>query len=82
MQREVQRVSLPKQVEKLIEDVSQMVERVNQSLQELTESVPDAAEKGWIHKNDVERITNQLRAPKRFCKLSIKLSGMQTIRID
>lgn len=69
MQREVQRVSLPKQVEKLIEDVSQMVERVNQSLQELTESVPDAAEKGWIHKNDVERITKSIESAKKILQI-------------
>lgn len=57
------------QVEKLIEDVSQMVERVNQSLQELTESVPDAAEKGWIHKNDVERITKSIESAKKILQI-------------
>lgn len=69
MQREAQRVSLPKQVEKLIEDVSQMVERVNQSLQEFTESVPDAAKKGWIHKNDVERITKSIESAKKILQI-------------
>ncbi len=69
MQREAQRVSLPKQVEKLIEDVSQMVERVNQSLQELTESVPDSAKKGLIHKNDVERITKSIESAKKILQI-------------
>lgn len=69
MQREAQRVSLPKQVEKLIEDVSQMVERVNQSLQELTESVPDSAKKGLIQKNDVERITKSIESAKKILQI-------------
>ena len=69
MQREAQRVSLPKQVEKLIEDVSQMEKRVKQSLQELTESVPDAAKKGWIHKNDVERITKSIESAKKILQI-------------
>lgn len=69
MQREAQRVALPKQVEKLIEDVSQMVERVNQSLQELTESVPDAAKKGWIHTNDVERIAKSIESAKKILQI-------------
>lgn len=53
----------------MIEDVSQMVERVNQSLQELTESVPDAAEKGWIHKNDVERIAKSIESAKKILQI-------------
>ena len=69
MQREAQRVALPKQVEKLIEDVSQMVERINQSLQELTESVPDAAKKGWIHTNDVERIAKSIESAKKILQI-------------
>ena len=53
----------------MIEDVSQMVERVNQSLQELTESVPDAAKKGWIHTDDVERITKSIESAKKILQI-------------